>query len=415
MSAGSERATPAPAPARAPTTATTPPTTPPATTTTTPATDGRRRTAAPSPVKILLVDDRPENLLLLEHVLRGPDRVLLRATSGNEALKLMLGHEFAVVLLDVQMPDMDGYETAQLMRSDPRSSQVPIIFVTAGDRNDERTFRGYDVGAVDFIYKPINTQILQSKVDVFVQLHRRAEEVRALNVALERSRAALVEKVADLEAVNRTLSHDLRAPLRSIQGFAQIVAQDYVGRLDANADSHLQRIVRACQRMQQMLDALFRLLKLGAISDGFGDVECGVVLAGVLEDLRVDIEEAGAVVTCQPGLPVVHGHAGLVQQVFQNLITNALKFRGAEPPRVHIGVERTNAEWRFSVADNGVGIGPDHRQSIFGVFNRLGDASIPGTGVGLSLVKRAVEKQGGRIWVDSELGKGSTFRFTIPA
>src|SRR5262249_44981686 len=179
---------------------------------------GRRRPAHPPPVKILLVDDRPENLSLLEHVLEAPDRLLLRATSGNEALKLLLVHHFAVVLLDVQMPDMDGYETAQLMRSDPRSRAVPIIFITAGDRSDEQTFRGYDVGAVDFIYKPINTHILKSKVDVFVQLHRRAEEVRALNAALERSRAALEEKVADLEAVNRTLSHDLRAPLRSIQG-----------------------------------------------------------------------------------------------------------------------------------------------------------------------------------------------------
>ena len=374
----------------------------------------RRQRPAPPPVKILLVDDRAENLTSLEHVLASPDRVLLRATSGNEALKLLLAHDFAVVLLDVQMPDMDGYETAKLMRSDPRSSQVPIIFVTAGDRSDEQTFRGYDVGAVDFIFKPINTHVLKSKVDVFVQLHRRTEEVRALNVALERSRAALEEKVADLEAVNRTLSHDLRAPLRSIKGFAQIVAQEYAGRLDAEADSHLARIIRACQRMQEMLDALFRLLRLGAISDGFGDIDCGVVLAGVLEDLRADIDEVGGVVTSQSGLPVVRGHAGLLQQIFQNLIANALKFRRSEPPRVHVSVERAAGEWRFAVEDNGVGIAADHRQSVFGVFNRLVGPTVPGTGVGLSLVKRAVEKQGGRIWIDSEPGKGSTFRFTVP-
>ena len=134
-----------------------------------------------TPVCILLVDDKPENLLALEELLKQPDRQLFRAGSGNEALRLLLKHEFALVLLDVQMPEMDGYETAQLMRGAEPTRSVPIIFVTAGDRSEERAFRGYEVGAVDFLYKPVNPQVLQSKVDVFVELHRRNQDLRVVN------------------------------------------------------------------------------------------------------------------------------------------------------------------------------------------------------------------------------------------
>src|SRR5215510_4721099 len=136
------------------------------------------------PVNILLVDDKSENLMALEEVLRQPDRQLFRAGSGNDALRLVLKHDFAVVLLDVEMPGMDGYETAQLMRSAERSKLVPIIFVTAGDRSDERAFRGYETGAVDFLYKPLNIHTLKCKVDVFVELYRKTRELARANEAL---------------------------------------------------------------------------------------------------------------------------------------------------------------------------------------------------------------------------------------
>lgn len=359
-----------------------------------------------APVKILLVDDRPENLRVLEAVLAEPERELYSARSGKDALALAGQHEFAVILLDVQMPIMDGYETAQQLRAGGRNGAAPIIFVTAGDR-DERAFRGYDVGAVDVIYKPINSHVLRSKVNVFIELFRRAEEIRALHDALE-------QKVEELENLNRTLSHDLRAPLRSIHGFAEILATDYTGRLDAQADSHIQRILRGSRRMEQMLEDLFRLLQLGALGEPTSDVDSGAVLRGVLEDLGADIAAAGAAVTIATELPTVRAHAGLLAQIFQNLVGNALKFRRAEPPRIDIRAERLEREWRFAVADNGVGIAPEKREKVFGIFQRLVGASVPGSGVGLALVKKAVERHGGRIWVDSEPGAGSTFRFTVP-
>src|SRR6185503_373184 len=174
-------------------------------------------------VNILLVDDKQENLVALEQLLEQPGRQLICAHSGNDALRLLLKHEFAVVLLDVEMPAMDGYEVAELMRSAERTRLVPIIFVTSGDRSEERTFRGYEAGAVDFLYKPISAHTLKSKVDVFVDLYRKTQQLTQANSTLERTSALLREKISDLENVSQTLSHDLRAPLRSIRSFTQIL------------------------------------------------------------------------------------------------------------------------------------------------------------------------------------------------
>jgi two-component system, sensor histidine kinase and response regulator len=374
---------------------------------------GGGRTMSRSPVNVLVVDDRPENLLALEELLAEPDRNIIRAGSGNAALRVLLKHEVALVLLDVQMPLMDGYETAQLMRGAEPTRSVPIIFLTAGDRADELAFRGYQLGAVDFLYKPLNPQLLRAKVDVFVELHRQSRELRALNEALERAGAALRDKVADLEAVNRTVSHDLRAPLRSVRGFAQLLADSLAGKLDEEQQHFLRRITMASERMAGMLDDLFSLLRLSAAEESLPDTDCGAVLRDVLEDVRSDVETAGAAVT-QDALPRLRANPMLLGQVFQNLIVNAIKFRGPEALRIHVSAERQARGWRFGVRDNGIGIPDDSLERIFDLFSRLGGANLSGTGVGLALCKRAVEKHGGRIWVESTQGQGSTFYFIIP-
>lgn len=367
-----------------------------------------------TPVSVLLVDDVPENLLVLEELLRRPDRKLVRASSGNEALRLMLKQEFALVLLDVHMPGMDGYETAELMRGAESTRGIPILFMTAGDRSDEAAFRGYDVGAVDFLYKPINPRLLLNKVDTFVELHRRHLELSALNRMLERTGAALEEKVADLENVNQTISHDLRAPLRSIVGFTGLLAESLAERVSAEEADFLRRIVGAGDRMGRMLDDLYRLLRLSAAEQSFPPTDCDAVLRGVMDDVRGDIEQVGAEVTVE-ALPTVRADPTLLGQIFQNLLVNALKFRGLDRPRIHVSAELESTGCRIRVSDNGPGIPPEARERVFDLFDRLGDDSRPGTGVGLALCKRAVEKHGGRIWVESEQGRGSTFYFTIPA
>lgn len=371
--------------------------------------------AAPptTPLKILLVDDKPENLLALEELLHAPDRELFRAQSGNDALRLLLKHEFACVLLDVEMPGMDGYETAALMRGAERTRLVPIIFVTAGDRTEERTFRGYESGAVDFLYKPLNPHTLTCKVDVFVELYRKSRALEVANEQLRLASAALQEKVTDLENVHRTLSHDLRAPLRSILGFSRALAESLEGKLDEESQQHLDRVLRAAQRMQAMLEDLFRLLKLSAIEGTFTTLDANAVLADVVENLRGDLDHVGGVVTHDP-LPTVRGNRTLLSQVLQNLIANSIKFRATQPPRIHVSATAQGDAWRFAVKDNGVGIPPEDHERMFHLFQRR-DNNTPGTGVGLALCKRAVEKLGGKIWIDSKgLNLGTTFYFSIP-
>jgi two-component system, sensor histidine kinase and response regulator len=363
-------------------------------------------------VNILLVDDKQENLVALEQLLEQPGRQLICAHSGNDALRLLLKHEFAVVLLDVEMPAMDGYEVAELMRSAERTRLVPIIFVTAGDRSEERTFRGYEAGAVDFLYKPVSAHTLKSKVDVFVDLYRKNQQLLITNATLERTSALLREKVSDLENVSQTLSHDLRAPLRSIRSFTQILAESLAGTLDAEQADALDRVLRGTRRMSNMIDELFELLKVSADDTPYGDVDMTAVLEDVLESLRIDIEHAGAQIS-HGALPIVHGNRMLVGQILQNLISNAVKFCGDNAPRVEITADRRGDVWEFAVRDNGIGILPEDRERVFRLFARAG-TDTAGAGVGLALCKRAVEKLGGKIWLHSERGGGTTFRFTIP-
>jgi two-component system, sensor histidine kinase and response regulator len=369
-------------------------------------------TPVPAVVSILLVDDKPENLVALEELLREPDRHLIRASSGNDALRLLLKHDFAVVLLDVEMPDMDGYEVAQLMRSTVRTRLVPIIFVTAGDRSEQRTFRGYEAGAVDFLYKPIDAHTLESKVRVFIDLYRKTHELAAVNASLERTSAMLRDKIADLENVSHSLSHDLRAPLRSIRGFAQVLGESLAGKLDHDEADALDRVVHSATRMAAMIDELFDLLKLAAQDAPRAPVDLGAALAATLEVLHGDIARSEAAVISD-ALPTLHTNRALVGQVLQNLIGNAIKFSGERRPEVHVSAQRRLDGWELAVRDNGIGIAPDDHDRVFQLFERV-TREAAGTGVGLALCKRAVERLGGRIWIDSTPGVGSTFHFTIP-
>lgn len=244
------------------------------------------------------------------------------------------------------------------------------------------------------------------------QLEERARELERANAELERTSASLREKVSDLENVSNTLSHDLRAPLRSIRGFSQILAESLRDNLDSEARDALERVLRGGDRMGRMLDDLYRLLRLSGAEVAAGEVAVATVLHDVMQNLRTDLEQAGATIT-HGELPTIRSNAMLVGQVLQNLLANAIKFRGPEPPVVDITATHRPAEWEFAVRDNGVGIAPDARERVFRLFAKLDNAG-SGTGVGLTLCKRAVEKLGGRIWIDSHSGPGTTVSFTIP-
>lgn len=403
-------------------------------------------TVTPPKVKILMVDDRPANLLTLESILEDLGQELVRATSGREALRHLLRDDFAVILLDVKMPDMDGFETATLIRERERSRHTPIVFLTA-HKDEEHLFRGYYAGAVDFLYKPINPEVLRSKVSVFVDLslktellkrqaevlrtrnqeleqlveeRREAEErISALNTELEQR---VRERTAELSRSNEELrqfayaaSHDLKEPMRTIASYSQLLSQRYSQNLDDDGREFLGYVVDGVRRMDMLLsDLLTYSQHLGSRPAAFQSVNVEAVLTGVLMNLQASIQESGATITHDPLPTDVTSDFAQLSQIFQNLISNSLKYHGADPPKIHVWAEEQDTEWVFSVRDNGVGIDAPYREQVFGIFKRLHGREYPGTGMGLAICKKIVERHGGRIWVDSEPGIGSTFSFSVP-
>ena len=514
-------------------------------------TQGSTEQTAQDRMKILLVDDNPENLISLEASLESLGQSLVLARSGMEALRYLLDDDFAAILLDVKMPDMDGFQTAELIRARKRSRHTPILFLT-GYKSDEHLFRGYDLGAVDFLFKPIVPEILRSKVGVFVELsrnnallrrqadvlgkaelkfrslleaapdamiisaedgrislvnsqveaffgfrreeligetirrlvpdwssqvagpagadlwqgqmelwalrksgdkfpveislsplqteegllvttairditqRRRAEDaIRELNLTLEqrvaerteellRSNEALRQSNDDLNQFAYAASHDLQEPLRMVSLYSQMLQRKYGNKLDADADEFISYIVGGAKRMEQLLRDLLSYSQTGSSAEGpIHPVDCAAAMRKVMLNLQASIEQNRAIITTDP-LPVVHAHEIRMVQLLQNLVGNAIKYRSAEPPEIHVSAERREGDWIFSVEDNGIGIDPEYAQEVFRIFRRLHGQAYPGTGIGLAICQRIVESYGGRIWVESSLGRGARFCFTFP-
>ena len=376
-------------------------------------------------VNILLVDDQPARLLSYETILGELGENLVQARSGAEALQLLMKQSFAVVLLDVNMPEMDGFEVATMIHQHPRFEKIPIIFVTAVHVTDLDRLKGYKLGAVDYIYVPVVPEILRSKVAVFVELYRQRQELQRLNAQLDQR---VRERTVELEATNKELvrsnaelqrfayvaSHDLQEPLRMVTSYLDLLTQRYQGRLDARADKYIDYAVDGARRMQTLIDDLLTFSRVDSQARPLEPTDCEAVLNQVLANLRPTIQEKSAVVSHDP-LPVVPADPTQLTQTFQNLIGNALKFCEG-PPRVHIGSQCDGDEWVFSVRDNGIGIAPEYLERIFVLFQRLHTRSkYSGTGIGLAICKKVVERLGGRIWAESRPGQGSVFSFAVPA
>ncbi|HVY41067.1 MAG TPA: response regulator [Polyangia bacterium] len=355
--------------------------------------------------KVLVVDDSPANLLALEGVLAPLDCQLVSAPSGRDALEHVREHDFVAALLDVQMPEMDGFELARQLRDEMGLKEMPILFVTAMD-DKEALHRAYEAGGFDFLYKPLDPLIVRRKLQFFLDLY---SSRRQLQAEVEAHRQTL----AEVEAFNYSVSHDLRGPLRPMDGFCEVLLEEYADRLDERAQDYLRRIRGAAQRMGQLIDDLLELSRIGRSDLSRQVVDLSALAEAVGRELR-DEEDRPVELVCAPGVSAV-GDARLLRIVLENLLRNAWKFtRRQAHPRIQFGQTDRDGEPAYFISDNGVGFDPTYARKMFQPFQRLHGSDFPGTGIGLAIVHRIMRRHNGRIWAESTLGQGATFYFTLP-
>ncbi len=380
-----------------------------------------RQVAPPVPaakVNILIVDDDATKRFALRTILAPLDEHVVEASSGADALRQLLRAEFAVVLLDVRMPVMDGFETAQLIRQRPRSELTPIIFVTALDQAETDMGHGYNLGAVDFVFAPVVPAILRAKVGVFVELYRAQQELRRYRTQLE---SLVEERTTALTAINRELeafsyavSHDLRAPLLAFDGLSERLIAKYGDRLDEEARDYIHRMRQASERMTSAFDGLQTLFQLTAGEVRREELDISALAAEVVAEVRASYPGRDAEVEITPEM-LASGDPRLVRVLLTSLVDNAFKFtRDARRPRIGVGVEMIDGERRFFVRDNGVGFDMIDAHKLFGAFQHLhSQTEYPGAGMGLATARRIVNRHGGRIWAEGALGDGATFYFML--
>jgi signal transduction histidine kinase len=390
-------------------------------------------------VKLLLVDDKKENLFALESLLKSPEIEFHRATSGLQALDLLLRHEFALSLIDVQMPEMDGFELAELMRGTEHTRGVPIIFVTAGAQSRQSTFRGYEKGAVDFLYKPLDTHVVRSKVQVFIDLARQRS---LLKLQLLETQRALRERDAALTEATEALrtrddfvsiaSHELKTPLTSlylqlqmlVRGLRKNLAPPAAGVEPPTPDTILRGLMKGlelCQgqsgKLAKLLDELLDLtrIRLGKLQLSKSTLDLAVIARDVVHRFVTDAGTAERLISVvTPAEPLTgQWDSTRIEQVITNLVSNAVKYGEKKP--VSIELSREGAAARLVIRDQGIGIPEDLQEKIFERFERaVKGGGISGLGLGLYITRQIIEAHGGTISVKSRPGQGSVFTIMLP-
>ncbi len=362
---------------------------------------------------ILVVDDTPANLRLLSQMLAEQGFKVRPVPSGTLALMAVQAAPPDLILLDIRMPGMNGYEVCERLKANENTQDIPIIFISALGEVEDKV-RAFTVGGVDYITKPFKFEEVLARVQTHLSLRQLYKQLQEANAVLEQRSQDLARSNAELEQFAYAVSHDLQEPLRMISSYLALLKRRYVDNLDEKGLEFIAYAVDGAQRMQEMIHALLTYARVDTRGSPFEPIEGQEILERVLMNLTVAIEESEAVVT-HDDLPTVAVDATQFAQVFQNLISNALKFRGTEQPHVHISAVQEHDMWIFSVQDDGIGIDPEFHEEIFRVFRRLHtQQEYPGTGIGLATCKKIIERHGGRIWVESQNEQGATFYFTVP-
>jgi signal transduction histidine kinase len=379
---------------------------------------------------VLIVDDRAENLLALEAVLEPLDLQIERATSGEGALRRLLAEnaeDVTAIILDVQMPGMDGFETAERIKARERTRHIPIVFLTAISTEMNNALRGYETGAIDYVAKPFEPDVLRAKVAVLVELQRHARTIDRQRVLLaerleerDRAQAALARQTAELERSNAELarfatllSTELRSPMHLVAGFLDLLRDRHGHGLD---DAGVLLLDKATAAAERLFDSVEQLMVYATVPTDIHQrepVELDEIVDAVRHALQARLEAARATITSDP-LPAIVGDRWQLQRLLTHLVDNALAHTH-EGVEIHIGLSRRDDCWVVSVRDDGPGV-PE--QSLPGLFTLLGgpspDEGGP-AGVGLPIARHIVERHGGTIWADSVPGQGTTISFTLPA
>ncbi|VVO10595.1 Sensor histidine kinase RcsC [Pseudomonas fluorescens] len=385
--------------------------------------------------KLLIVDDLPENLLALEALIKREDRTVYKALSADEALSLLLQHEFAMAILDVQMPGMNGFELAELMRGTEKTKNIPIIFVSAAGRELNYAFKGYESGAVDFLHKPLDIHAVKSKVNVFVDLYRQSKAMKQQVEALEQARReqeALLQQLqstqSELEQAVRMrddfmsiVAHEVRTPLNGLILETQLrkmhLARDNAAaftldKMHAMVDRDERQIKSLIRLIEDMLDvSRIRTGKLSIRPNPFDLVQ---LVSNLLQNFAAQIEAAETTVTFEADMPVKGCWDEFrIEQVISNLLTNALRYGGRSP--IQVRVYRQGNEARVEVQDHGIGISAENQKRIFQQFERVSAKTVvAGLGLGLFISEQIVAAHGGSIVVESQINEGALFRVCLP-
>lgn len=374
---------------------------------------------------ILIVGAASKDMLAVGNILREEDYEIAVSQNGREALTMVKSRRFDLILLDVLMLGMDGYEVCEHLREDPETKEIPVIFLSAKADADS-IVKGFEVGGQDYVTKPFDPAELLARVHSHLKLKKNRDMILKINEQLKReirerkqTEGKQLQLINELESANEDLkdfacivTHDLKAPLRIIYALAEWISTDYSDKLDEEGKERLGLLRNRVERMQQLIDGILHYSRVGRVKEEKEEANLNRLVSEVIdminppEDIEIEVVNQ---------LPTIYCEKTRIEEVFQNLLSNAVRYMDKPKGKITIGCTEKDGYWKFSVADNGPGIEEKHYGRIFQIFQTLKPrGEVESTGVGLTIVKKIVEMYGGEIWVESKVGEGSTFFFTVP-
>ncbi|MDX2096770.1 MAG: ATP-binding protein [Leptolyngbyaceae cyanobacterium bins.59] len=364
--------------------------------------------------EILIVDDTPDNLRVLSAMLTSRGFEVRKALNGPRAISSAQLEPPELILLDIKMPEMSGYEVCRLLKANIKTRSIPVIFISALDDATDKV-QAFAVGGVDYITKPFQAAEVLARIEHQLQIQHLQEQLLIQNQVLEHSNRELERSNRELEQFAYMVSHDLQQPLQSITGFAQLLLMKHETQLDECDRDYLIRIEQAGSRMKRLIQDILTYAQVGKQSQALQPVDCNLVLQQVLDNLQSSIAEKQVQFVCE-ALPTILANETQLTQLLQNLISNAIKFVPPDThPKITLSAALQGNQWVLMVQDNGIGIADIDRDRIFEMFQRVhSNEKYPGTGIGLATCKKIVEHHGGQIWIESELGQGTIVYLSLP-